>query len=139
MGIPTERITATLRPNALPVHDRGAGVRSIYLVTSNVGSRAMMTGLTLVKPGSSVPLHYHNCEETILVLEGEALVDLGGEVERLSPRDSTWVAAGVAHGLTNPGQRELTFVWMYPTIEPTRTIVSTGRTTRIAAGRDRVS
>ena len=63
---------AILRPDELPSVDRGGGNRTIPLVTRATGSDQMLTGMTMIGPGSAIPWHFHNCEETVLVLEGEA-------------------------------------------------------------------
>jgi quercetin dioxygenase-like cupin family protein len=123
---------AILRPADLPVKDRGGGIRTIPLVTSSVGSRAMLNGITTLDPGAAVPLHTHNCEESVVVLSGRARAHIDGVETDLVARDTTWIPAGVPHFFRNISDTEpMSILWTYASIDATRTIVATGVTTRI--------
>jgi quercetin dioxygenase-like cupin family protein len=67
----TSRNPVVLRPRALAVIDRGGGVRTVHLVTADLGSQ-FVNGTTEFDPGASLPLHSHNCEESVVILEGDA-------------------------------------------------------------------
>lgn len=59
--------------------DRGQGVTTIPLVGKwNAHAAAVTAGITTLQPGAAVPLHSHNVDETVLVLDGEAVVRIGG-------------------------------------------------------------
>src|SRR3546814_15626798 len=64
---------ALFRPDRLPVKDRGGGIVTIPLATAARGARAMLTGITTIAPGSAVPPHTHNCEESVVVLSGQGV------------------------------------------------------------------
>lgn len=53
-------------------------------------------------PGQSQRVHTHDAEDKIyIVLEGEAIFDIGGERELLADGTATIARAGVLHGVTN--------------------------------------
>jgi HTH-type transcriptional repressor of puuD len=80
------------------------------------------------EPGTAIPLHTHNVEENVLVLEGEATAVVGEDSFELKAGDATWVPAGVPHRFANRGQGRLRIYWVYGGREVTRTIVATGET-----------
>jgi quercetin dioxygenase-like cupin family protein len=88
-------LPAILHPAALPVKDRGGGIRTTPLVTAGVGSTQMLNGITMLDPGAAVPLHIHNCEESVLLLSGDAIATIDGIEHRLSPGDTSWIPAGI--------------------------------------------
>ena len=121
-----------LHPADLPVKDRGGGIRTIPLVTYGVGSRSMLNGITTLDPGAAVPLHTHNCEESVIVLSGRARAYIDGVETDLEARDTTWIPAEVPHFFRNISDSEpMSILWTYASIAATRTIVATGVTTRI--------
>jgi quercetin dioxygenase-like cupin family protein len=53
-------------------------------------------------PGQSQRVHTHDAEDKIyIVLEGEAMFDIGGERELLAGGTATIARAGVPHGVSN--------------------------------------
>jgi HTH-type transcriptional repressor of puuD len=89
------------------------------------------------EPGTAIPLHTHNVEETVLVLEGEATAVVGQDSVDLEAGDATWVPAGVPHRFANRGQGPLRIYWAYGGREVTRTIVATGETVEHLSEADR--
>ena len=67
---------AILRPSELPSRERGGGARTIPLVNARLGSRETLSGITEFDPGAAIALHIHNCEETVMVLEGSAVAEI---------------------------------------------------------------
>jgi quercetin dioxygenase-like cupin family protein len=123
-----------LRPGELPSIARGGGARTIPLVTRRAGSTSLLNGMTEFEPGGAIPLHTHNCEESVLVMEGEAIAEIEGVAHRLRAGDTTFVPAGVPHRFVNASaERKLCIFWTYASIEATRTLVATGETRRIDA------
>jgi putative monooxygenase len=130
------RQAAILRPADIRPHERGGGARTIPLVTSQVGSRSLLNGITEFGPGGSIPLHTHNCEESVMVLEGEAIAEIDGLRHRMGPTDTTWVPADVPHRFINASETApMRIFWTYASIDATRTIVATGDTRSIDSER----
>lgn len=123
---------AILHPAGLPAKDRGGGIRTTPLVTARVGSTRMLNGITTLDPGAAVPPHFHNCEESVLLLSGDAVATIDGIEHRLSPGDTSWIPAGIPHFFRNASPSEpMSIFWTYASIDATRTIVATGAVTRI--------
>jgi quercetin dioxygenase-like cupin family protein len=127
-------VAAVLRPSERPIADRGGGARTIPLVTPGSGARQLLNGITIFDPGAAIGQHFHNCEESVMVLEGDAIAVLDGVEHRLGAGDTTWIAAGVPHFFRNASATEaMRIFWTYASIEATRTLVATGETRPVAA------
>ncbi len=127
---------AVLRPESLPAVDRGGGARTIPLVTRAVGAEVFLNGMTIFKPGAGIPLHTHNCPESVVILEGDAIVEIDGTEHRVTTWDTTYVAAGIPHRFRNASETApMRILWTYGSVAATRTIVETGVTTRVDAER----
>ena len=125
---------AMLRPDELPSVDRGGGNRTIPLVTRATDSRQMLTGMTMIGPGSAIPWHFHDCEETVLVLEGEGFAEMGDECIAVRPMDATWIPSNLPHRFRNgSSDKPLKIMWVYASVEATRTMVETGVTQPVSA------
>ncbi|MDQ2067602.1 cupin domain-containing protein [Xinfangfangia sp. CPCC 101601] len=124
---------AILRPATLPSNDRGGGASTVPLVTRRCGSTSLINGITSFAPGAAIGLHFHNCEESVMVIEGEAVVEIDGERHHLGTFDTTWVPANVPHRFLNESDREMKIFWTYATIDATRTMVLTHETRSIDA------
>lgn len=123
-----------LRPAEIPARDRGGGARTIPLVTRGLGATGFINGITIFDPGASVPLHSHNCEESVMVLEGRAIVEIGGTEYEVGTHDVTFLPANVPHRFRNASTTErMRILWTYASIDATRTIVATGDTRTIDA------
>ena len=83
-------------------------------------------------PGQGIALHYHNCEETVVLLSGEGVAEIDGEEFSVRPLDTSWIPAGVPHRFRNASQTEkMRIYWTYSSVDADRTIVATGITARI--------
>jgi HTH-type transcriptional regulator, repressor for puuD len=127
-----------LRSGELPRFDRGAGVVTLpYVGKWNAEGNLVTTGITVFEPGTAIPLHTHNVEESVVVLEGEATAVVGTDSFDLEAGDATWVPAGVPHRFANRGRGPMRIYWVYGGREVTRTIVATGETVEHLSEADR--
>lgn len=125
---------AILRPSELPMADRGGGARTIPLVTPSIGSTQLLNGITIFGPGAAIGEHFHDCEESVMVLEGDAVAVFGGVEHCLQPGDTTWIPAGMPHYFRNASSAaEMRIFWTYASVTATRTMVATGETRPVAA------
>ena len=127
-----------IRAGQVERFDRGAGVVTLpYVGRWNAEGNRVTTGMTVFAPGTAIPLHTHNVEESVLVLEGEAAAVVGQDSLELEAGDATWVPAGVPHRFANRGQGPMRIYWVYGGREVTRTIVATGETVEHLSEADR--
>jgi HTH-type transcriptional regulator, repressor for puuD len=127
-----------LRAGELPRLERGPGVVTLpYVGRWNADGNQVTTGITELEPGTAIPLHTHNVEETVLVLDGLATAVVGEDSFDLEAGDGTWVPAGVPHRFANRGQGRLRIHWVYGGREVSRTIVATGETVEHLSEADR--
>jgi len=126
-----------LRPAELPTINRAKGVITQPLVMAERGSASLTMGISTFQPGAVIPLHTHNVEEAITILEGEAVAIIDGQVSVCRPYDTTFVPPGTPHHFRNDSGREMRFLWTYGGTHVTRTYVETGQTVEHLSAEDR--
>jgi 3-isopropylmalate dehydrogenase len=127
-----------LRQAEIEPFDRGTGVRTLpYVGKWNAEANKVTTGITEFPAGAGIPLHTHNVEESVLILEGQATAVIGADRFDLEPGDATWAPAGVPHRFANRGQGPMRIYWGYGGRRVTRTICATGETFEHLSEQDR--
>jgi quercetin dioxygenase-like cupin family protein len=125
---------AMIRENDRPTIQRGGGAVTTQMVTPECGAGALLAGFTTLPPGTAIPLHFHNCEETVLVLEGSPQVEVDGALSRVSPGEVVWQAPEIPHRFINDSETDTVRIyWTYASAEATRTLVETGEVGRVLA------
>ena len=134
MTIKTPSGAVLLHPENLPSYDRGGGASTTPLVGQSVGSDSFITGYTTFAPGVEIPFHSHNCQESIILVEGDAMLDIDGLEYRLKPLDATFIPPNVPHRFRNLSQTQtMKILWIYARTDATRTLVSNGETRPVSA------
>ena len=132
--IKTESNAWLLKPETIKKHDRGGGAATTPLVTKGLGATVFINGFTEFKGGAKIPYHFHNCEESVMLIEGHAIFDIDGQEFDIKPQDVTFIPAGVPHRFRNASETEpMKILWIYGSVDATRTLVETGETRPIAA------
>jgi quercetin dioxygenase-like cupin family protein len=126
-----------LRPAELPVINRARGVLSQPLVMADRGSTSLTMGISTFEPGAVIPLHSHNVEEAITILEGEAVAIIDGKEYVVRPYDTTFAPSGIQHHFRNDSDRPMKFLWTYGGAHVTRTYIETGQTVEHLSAEDR--
>jgi quercetin dioxygenase-like cupin family protein len=127
-----ERKAVVLRPSEIPARQRGGGAKTIPLVTRRTGATSFINGITIFEPNAAIPLHFHNCDESVLMLEGSAIAEIDGVEVPVNAGDTSFIPAGIPHRFRNVSTTEgMRILWTYASINATRTIVATGETRSI--------
>lgn len=127
-----DRAAVILRPAEIPARDRGGGARTIPLVSRQVGARDFLNGVTIFEPGAAIAEHIHNCDESVVIINGSAVAHIEGVAHAVGVGDTSFIPAGVRHYFENASAtEELHIFWTYSSVDATRTIAATGVTTRI--------
>jgi len=68
----------------------------------------LFAGLNCFEPGQQHAPHAHQGQDKLyVILEGDALVEIGGQAQPLSAGDAALAPSGVVHSILNPGPRRL--------------------------------
>lgn len=130
----TSQPSHVFRPDELPSKSRGGGARTIPLVTAARGGTTYLNGITVFGPGSQIAHHVHNVAESVMVIRGNAVVDIDGHRTPLRTYDTTFVPANIPHHFENSSDtEEMHILWTYGSLDATRTILETGEHGRVDA------
>jgi quercetin dioxygenase-like cupin family protein len=123
-----------LNLEGLPVYERGGGAKTVPLVGKAVGNPGFITGYTSFAGGAQIPFHSHNCAESVVLIEGAAVFDIGGEHYHLHAQDATYVPPNIPHRFRNASDvNPMKILWIYERADATRTLVETGVTRPVTA------
>ena len=130
----TQQQAVLLHVGDPPCADRGNGATTIRLVNLSCGSQSMINGITTIPPKGAIPLHYHNFEESVLVLSGTGIAVVGETELAVETADVTWTPANLPHQFRNASDSDnMRIFWTYASAGVTRTMVETGETHLIDA------
>jgi len=122
------RITI-IKADEVKVIRRGSGILTMPLVTTqSADNPGFVTGISTYPQGQGAPLHSHNCDEQVTLLEGQGEVEVDGRITPLKPYDSTYIPADQRHAFRNTGTAPMKILWIYASNRVTRTFASTGET-----------
>ena len=101
---------------------RGGGVVTVPLTTHfSVPDAKFTTGMSIYPVGKGAPLHVHNCDEQVTLLEGAGEVEIEGKITPLKQYDSTYIFANQLHAFRNTGNVPMRILWIYASMKVTRT------------------
>jgi quercetin dioxygenase-like cupin family protein len=134
MSTDTALKARVLRPTEIKSHDRGGGARTTPLVSPAIGAKGFINGITEFAPGAAIPFHSHNCEESVVLLEGDAMLDIDGQEYAVQPFETTWIPPNVSHRFRNmSASQPMKILWIYASTQATRTVTETGETRPVSA------
>ena len=115
-----------IRFNHWESQGRQALTRGQRLVTREVGAERITSGVTRFDRGAKIPLHVHDVEEQVTIIEGEAVAVIAGERVVLHAYDTTYVPAGTPHHFMNESDAPMAILYIYPSPNPQRHEVQAG-------------
>lgn len=98
-----------------PVNMEGAKDVTIrWLISKEDGAPLFAMRLFIIKPGGHTPLHTHDNEHEVFILEGEGTVWKEGEDVPFTQGTAVFVPPGEKHRFRNTGTGDLRFICMVP-------------------------
>jgi quercetin dioxygenase-like cupin family protein len=103
-----------IRQSQLNLIETPGGNAGAALATASRGAQEVSVIKQRQQPGGVNPDHYHDREETLIVLAGEVEVSQGDQADRLQPGDAVIVAPGQPHRVRNTGAVEAEWLLVAP-------------------------
>ncbi|MBI4166285.1 MAG: cupin domain-containing protein [Acidobacteria bacterium] len=112
-----------VRFDLAPRYELAQGTQFCDLFAGRFGAVGICGGYGQFSAGSSLPCHIHEFDESITIVEGEAVCEVSGKRYRLSDCDTAFVPRGRPHRFINESAGPMAMIWVYAGNEPERTIV----------------
>lgn len=112
------------------------GIENYVIAGPKQQATSIKSGITRMSPGTSVPLHSHNCEEVVTILEGSLDVVLGNQEFTCGKYDSYFIGSNVPHEFSNTGEIDTLVMVVYGSSTPSRTFTKTGQTVLVGDEND---
>jgi quercetin dioxygenase-like cupin family protein len=98
--------------------DRAVDTKIAWLLDRHDGAPNFEMRKFTIKPGGSIPRHYHpEIEHEQYVLKGRYRVGIGSEVHTVKAGDSIFIPKGTPHWYKNTGKEDAEFLCIVPRTE----------------------
>ncbi len=94
------------------------GILKHVLVGPREGAPSFVIRYFQVPPGEQTFFHTHDHEHGMLILHGQAQIQIKQERTELSPLDAIFVSGGDLHRVINTGEDALGFICVIPKLAP---------------------
>ena len=112
-----------IRASEVDTLQRAEGVTVASHINKEFGATEISSGITSFEPGRSNTTHYHNAEESVIVIEGAGILLINGAEHQVAAGDAAFITPGAHHRLINTGEGPFRIAWSYATVDVTRTLV----------------
>lgn len=110
-----------------PINTRSSIPGARIITSRTCGATQMELWEQYMAPGGVIPLHYHDCEESLTFLSGVVEVTLGEIVHRVNADTTVFVPEGVLHEVRNVGDEPVRLIAVFPRAAPAVLYPETGR------------
>ena len=111
-----------------PINTR-SNIPGARIITGRIcGATQMELWEQYMPPGGVIPLHFHDCEESLTFLSGEVEVTLGEECHRVGADTTVFVPEGELHGVRNVGEVPVRLIAVFARAAPAILYPATGVT-----------
>lgn len=100
----------------------GTAFRDLF--ARRFGTAGICGGYGAFEPGTSLPCHIHDYDESITIVRGRAVCLVQGARYELSAYDTAFVPQGRPHRFLNDSDDLMAMIWVYAGDEPDRRIVN---------------
>jgi len=80
------------------------------LASQNDGLKGTEVWMQTIEPRGETPVHYHDCEEVIVILRGSGRVAIGGKDKEFGPNTTLIIAPEVVHQIVNNGNEKISLI-----------------------------
>ena len=74
------------------------------------GFHTLEVWVQTVDPGAATPVHRHDCEEAIVILEGHGVMEIEGQKQEFEPGNTLVIPRNAVHQVTCSGSEPLRLV-----------------------------
>jgi quercetin dioxygenase-like cupin family protein len=97
------------------VANEGASkIKVRWVISKEMGAPNFAMRVFEVEPGGYSPLHSHNWEHEVFILEGDGIVVSQDGEKRFKPGDAVFVAPNEKHQFKNDGKKVVKFICIVP-------------------------
>ncbi len=89
--------------NTTRKHFHVPGIDHQTLASDRDGLARLEVWSQTLEPRAETPVHYHECEEIVVVLEGSGRAVIDGETQEFGPNSTLIIPPRVVHQLVNSG------------------------------------
>jgi mannose-6-phosphate isomerase-like protein (cupin superfamily) len=79
------------------------------------GLKSLSVWSETVEPGAGTPVHRHDCEEAVVILEGNGTLTVNGEDTKFGPNTTLIVPPDAVHQIVNSGTTRMVFIGAFST------------------------
>ena len=83
------------------------------LASQKDGLNGTEVWMQTIEPSGETPVHYHDCEEVIVILRGSGRATIGGKDTEFGPNTTLIIAPEVVHQIVNNGNEEIFLIAVF--------------------------
>jgi quercetin dioxygenase-like cupin family protein len=99
---------------AKEANEGASKIKVRWVISKEMGAPNFAMRIFEVEPGGYSPLHSHNWEHEVFILEGDGIVVSQDGEKRFKPGDALFVAPNEKHQFKNNGKKPVKFICVVP-------------------------